>query len=108
MVGTNVWYDFNNSIQESSLMDALRNFIRFLGFEGFRINGPSRGLGDKLSDEILTAEVLGFNDRRIFLSVLNGWSGLRGKYVITDKDCNILDVIMFKADCLDWIEEDEK
>lgn len=109
IVNANSLYNFINSIQEKyMLLHALTNFIKYLGFETFKTTGPTKGLGSNPSDEILTTEVYGFDDRRIFLSVLNESGTLRGKYVITDKNRTVLDIITFKADGFDWIEEDEK
>lgn len=103
MVNTNLWYNFINSFQtEASLKLALINFTKYLGFEGFQMSNPLA-----TPDEAIT-EVRGFDDRRIFLSVHNENDTLRGKYVITDKNNKTLDIITFKADGFDWIEEDEK
>ena len=55
----------------------------------------------------LTTEVLGFDDRRvfIFITVIDNKDSITGRYVITDKDDNVLDVITFKQDNDEWSED---
>lgn len=87
--------------EEQDIVKALDSFIKYLGFDDFeRTSTQNTGYA-------LTTEVLGFDDRRvfIFITVIDNKDSITGRYVITDKDDNVLDVITFKQDNDEWSED---
>ena len=97
----NIYKSFvdNLKTEEQDTIKALDSFIKYLGFEDF-----SKSAFSYIS-ELLSTEVLGFDDRRIFISVIdNKDCSITGRYVITDKDVNVLDIITFKQDNGEWSE----
>lgn len=86
--------------EEQDIVKAFDSFIKYLGFEDFEMQTF------KLGNDVLTTEVLGFNDRRIFISVIeNKYCSITGRYVITDKNVNVLDTITFKQNNDEWSED---
>ena len=85
--------------EEQDIMKALDSFIKYLGFDDFE-RTCTQNIG-----YALTTEVLGFDDRRIFITVFENKDSITGRYVITDKDVNVLDVITFKQDNDEWSED---
>ena len=100
----NIYQSFvdNLKIEEQDMLKVMGSFVKYLGFEDFEISefliGPN---GD-----LLTTEVLGFDDRRIFITVFENKDSITGRYVITDKNADVLDVITFKQDNDKWSEID--
>lgn len=93
--------NFINSVKANELLKtALNNFMKYLGFEGFQTSEASIGLG------IMSIEVYGFDDRKVFLSVFNEKEILKGRYIICDNSCVTLDSVTFKCDGFDWTEEE--
>ena len=98
----NIYQSFvdNLKTEEQDIMKALDSFIKYLGFDDFE-RTCTQNIG-----HVLTTEVLGFDDRRIFISVIdNKDCSITGRYVITDKDVNVLDIITFKQDNDEWNED---
>ena len=97
----NIYQSFvdNLKTEEQDIMKALDSFIKYLGFDDFE-RTDTQNIG-----YVLTTEVLGFDDRRIFISVIdNKDCSITGRYTITDKDVNVLDIITFKQDNDEWSE----
>lgn len=96
----NVFVDFMNSLTEDYLNKEFEDFIKYLGFSKFERSETSA------SYEIITAEVYGFDDRRVFISVFKEMNSIvKGRYVITDENCLTLDNIVFKRFNNKWVEE---
>ena len=99
----NIFQNFVDNLksqeEEQDIVKALDSFIKYLGFDDFeRTNIQNIG-------NVLTTEVLGFDDRRIFISVIyNKDCSITGRYLITDENVNILDTITFKLDNNEWSE----
>ena len=89
----------NEEEEKEDMIKALDSFIKYLGFDDFGMTNI-QNIG-----HVLTTEVLGFNDRRIFISVIcNKDCSITGRYVITDKNVDVLDIITFKLDNNEWSE----
>ena len=84
--------------EEQDIVKALDSFIKYLGFDDFEKSDVSIG-GDFLS-----TEVYGIDDRRVFVSVTENINYITGKYIITNKNADILDIITFKKENNEWIE----
>lgn len=100
----NIYQSFvdNLKTEEQDIVKALDSFIKYLGFDDFKMS-HTQNIG-----YTLTTEVLGFDDRRIFITVIeNKDCSITGRYVITDKDFNVLDTVTFKQDNEEWSEIDE-
>ena len=97
---TDIWQSFVGTldIQEDNMAIALASLIKFLGFEDFEKSDVSIG-GDYLSTEVYSID-----DRRVFVSVIENINYITGKYIITDKNNDILDIITFKRNGNEWIE----
>lgn len=88
--------------EDQDMVKALSDLIKYLGFDDF---SKSPVLS---SSNLLSTEVLGFDDRRVFISVIcNKDCSITGRYVITDKNVDVLDIITFKQDNNEWSEIDE-
>ena len=101
MKNNNIYQSFvdNLKTEEQDIVKALDSFIKYLGFDDFE-RTDTQNIG-----HVLTTEVLGFDDRRIFISVIdNKDCSITGRYVITDKDVNVLDIITFNQDNDEWSE----
>ena len=101
----NIYQSFVDNLksEEQDMVKALDDFIKYLGFYDFE-RTDTQNIGD-----VLTTEVLGFDDRRIFISVIdNKDCSITGRYVITDKDVNVLDIITFNQDNDEWSEYEIK
>ena len=86
--------------KEQDMVKALDSFIKYLGFYDFE-----RTNIQNIGNDVLTTEVLGFNDRRIFISVIeNKDCSITGRYVITDINVDVLDTITFKIYNNKWVE----
>lgn len=99
----NIYQSFVDNLkieEEQDIMKALDSFIKYLGFDYFE-RTSTQNIG-----YALTTEVLGFDDRRIFITVIENKDSITGRYVITDKDNNVLDAITFKQDNDEWSEYD--
>ena len=97
----NIYQSFvdNLKTEEQDMIKALDSFIKYLGFEDFSKSAFS------YVGELLSTEVLGFDERRIFLSVIgNKDCSVTGRYIITDKKYKALDVITFKLENNEWSE----
>ena len=97
----NIYQSFvdNLKTEEQYNVKALDSFIKYLGFDDFE-RTDTQNIG-----YVLTTEVLGFDDRRIFLSVIgNKDYNVTGRYIITDKKYKALDVITFKLENTEWSE----
>lgn len=99
----NIYKSFVDNLKNAEKKDmvkALDSFIKYLGFDDFERTYISN-IGN-----VLTTEVLGFDDRRIFISVIcNNDCIITGRYVITDKNADVLDIITFKQDNNEWSED---
>lgn len=96
-----IWARFMESLEyeDQDMIKALSDLIRYLGFDDFE---KSTVLS---SSNLLSTEVLGFDDRRIFVSVFEEKDySIKGRYIITDKKGHILDYIIFKKDNNKWVE----
>lgn len=88
--------------EEQDIVKAFDSFIKYLGFDDFE-----RTCTKNIRYALIT-EVLGFDDRRIFVSVIqNKDFSITGRYIITDKNIEVLDAITFKQDNDEWSEIDE-
>ena len=97
----NIYQSFvdNLKTEEQDMIKVLDSFIKYLGFDDFSKSAFSYVC------ELLSTEVLGFDERRIFLSVIgNKDCSVTGRYVITDKKGKMLDVITFKLENNEWSE----
>ena len=85
--------------EDQDALKALDSFIKYLGFDDFKKSNV-------LSiSNLFSTEVLGFDDRRIFVSVFEEKDhSIKGRYIITDKKGLILDYIIFKKDNNEWVE----
>ena len=95
----NIYQSFvdNLKTEEQDMVKVLDSFIKYLGFDDFPKSAFS------YISELLSTEVLGFDDRRIFLSVIgNKDYSVTGRYVITDKKSKVLDIITFKLENNEW------
>lgn len=101
----NIYQSFVDNLkynEEQDMVKALDSFIKYLGFDDFE-----RTCTQNIGYALIT-EVLGFDDRRIFVSVIcNNDYIITGRYIITDKNVNVLDAITFKQDNDEWSEIDE-
>ena len=87
--------------EEQDMVKALDSLIMFLGFKDFEKSDTS------IWSDFLITEVYGFNDRRIFVSVIDNFDGnITGKCTIENKNGDTLDVIVFKLENNEWIEDD--
>lgn len=100
----NIYQSFVDNLkhnEEQDIVKAFDSFIKYLGFDDFKMSS-TQNIG-----YALTTEVLGFDDRRIFITVTENKDSITGRYVITDKDFNVLDTVIFKQDNEEWSEIDE-
>ena len=100
----NIYQSFVDNLkykeEEQDIVKALDSFIKYLGFDDFERTDTQN------ISYVLTTEVLGFNDRRVFISVIcNKDCSITGRYVITDKNVDVLDIITFKLDNNGWSED---
>lgn len=98
---TDIWQSFVGTldIQEDNMARALASIIKFLGFEDFEKAIISN------DENILSVEVLGIDDRRMFIDVFEYDCSVIGKWFITDSEMNILDDVSFKRDENNkWVE----
>lgn len=95
-----IWARFMESLEyeDQDMVKALASIIKFLGFEDFEKSDVSKG------SDFLSTEVYGIDDRRVFVSVIDNINYITGKYIITNKNADILDIITFKRNGNDWIE----
>lgn len=97
----NIYQSFvdNLKTEEQDIVKALDSFIKYLGFNDFE-RTSAQNIG-----HALTTEVLGFDDRCIFITVIeNKDCSITGRYVISDKHVNVLDIITFKQYNDEWSE----
>lgn len=97
----NIYQSFidNLKTEEQDMVKALDSLIKYLGFNDFKRTSTQN------IEHTLTTEVLDFDDRCIFITVIeNKDCSITGRYVITDKDYNVLDIITFKQDNDEWSE----
>ena len=88
------------NVEEQDMVKALDSFIKYLGFDDFERTNILNN-----DNDVLTTEVLGFDDRRIFVSVFEEKDySIKCRYIITDKDVYVLDVITFKIYNNKWVE----
>lgn len=100
----NIFQNFVDNLiskEEQDMIKVIDSFIKYLGFDDFEMT-DIQNIGN-----VLTTEVLCFDDRRIFITVFENKDNITGRYVITDKDVNVLDIITFKQDNDCWSEIDE-
>ena len=98
----NIYQSFvdNLKYEEQDIVKALDSLIKYLCFDDFEMTSI------KNNGNVLTTEVLGFDDRRIFISVIcNKDFSITGRYVITDNNVEVLDTITFKLDNNEWSED---
>ena len=102
MKNNNIYQSFIdnlNNCEEQDNVKALSDFIKYLGFEDFEKAIISN------DENILSVEVLGIDDRRMFIDVFEYDCSVIGKWFITDSEMNILDDVSFKRDENNkWVE----
>lgn len=84
--------------EDKGMVKALSDLIKYLGFDDFEKSSVLS------SSNLLSTEVLGFDDRRIFISVIDNKDNITGRYVITDENVEVLDTITFKLENNEWSE----
>lgn len=98
----NIYQSFIDNLknaEEQDIVKALDSFIKYLGFDDFERTDI------QIIGNVLTTEVLGFDDRRIFISVIDNIDfSITGRYVITDENVNVFDTITFKLENDEWSE----
>ena len=95
-----IWTRFMESLEyeDKGMVKALSDLIKYLGFDDFEKSSVLS------SSNLLSTEVLGFDDRRIFISVIDNKDNITGRYVITDENVEVLDTITFKLENNEWSE----
>ena len=94
-----MWKRFTYTISKAkeepnTIIKVMDSFMKYLGFEDFGKSDISIHRG------FVSTEVC-FDDRRVFISVDEKNIG---RYVITDKNGEVLDVIAFKIENDEWVE----